>query len=257
MMELCFIVSLLVIQDCDRKISESDFNFNDKKFFSSIHNCVYFAVEMLWLQRNCFILLNLSALKLLSENDRIKKFNCNLKEFLVSAYTQKQSTEDMKRCRGLSKTSMQGKIRSTRSRKSEVHLCVLPNDEMIFLFYFFFVFFYTTFLLLAPVELINEHFSLSGNVSFQYETDNRENFTSDFSFHCFRKQRDLFYNILAIWEANHLVSGWIFSVGLGSKIRSLLSISSDPINLLHLARLFRNQLITSCCGENHQEVKLS
>ncbi|KAK6624932.1 hypothetical protein RUM44_011796 [Polyplax serrata] len=203
MMELCFIVSLLVIQDCDRKISESDFNFNDKKFFSSIHNCVYFAVEMLWLQRNCFILLNLSALKLLSENDRIKKFNCNLKEFLVSAYTQKQSTEDMKRCRGLSKTSMQG------------------------------------------------------NVSFQYETDNRENFTSDFSFHCFRKQRDLFYNILAIWEANHLVSGWIFSVGLGSKIRSLLSISSDPINLLHLARLFRNQLITSCCGENHQEEDLN
>lgn len=94
----------------------------------------------------------------------------------------------------------------------------------------------------------------AGNVSFQYETDNRENFTSDNSFHSFRKQRDLFYNILAVWEANHLSSGWVFSVGLGSKIRTLLSTSSDPINFLHLAKLFRNQLIISCCGENQSEV---
>lgn len=89
------------------------------------------------------------------------------------------------------------------------------------------------------------------NVCFKLDTDNRDNFPSDLTFHSFRKQRDLFYEILRIWELNHLQSGWSFSVGLGGKIKSLINLHRDPTNFVHFCRLFKEQLL-STCGKSHK-----
>lgn len=89
------------------------------------------------------------------------------------------------------------------------------------------------------------------NVYFNLDTDNRDNFPSDISFHSFRKQRDLFYEILRIWEMNHLQPGWSFSVGLGGKIKNLTNLVTDPTNFVYLCRLFKDQLLRTC-GKYHK-----
>lgn len=89
------------------------------------------------------------------------------------------------------------------------------------------------------------------NVYFNLDTDNRENFPTDSSFHSFRKQRDLYYEIFRIWEVNHLQHGWIYAVALGGKIRSLFNIVDEPTNFLHLCRLFKDQLLKTC-GKYHK-----
>ncbi|XP_030754792.1 codanin-1 [Sitophilus oryzae] len=84
------------------------------------------------------------------------------------------------------------------------------------------------------------------NVCFNIDTDNRDNFSDDKGFHAFRKQRDLFYEILRIWENNHLLPDWSYGMGLSGRIRTLFSLSTDPVSYIHLARLFKNQLLISC-----------
>ncbi|XP_068236414.1 codanin-1 isoform X2 [Palaemon carinicauda] len=91
-----------------------------------------------------------------------------------------------------------------------------------------------------------------GGVSFQSDTDNRQNFSCDQAFHVFRKQRDSFYEIIRIWEENHLTPGWSFNQTLGSRVRHLLSMRADPTNYAHFARLFQLQLLTMCRGEDVQ-----
>lgn len=91
----------------------------------------------------------------------------------------------------------------------------------------------------------------NNNVYFNLDTDNRENFPTDSSFHSFRKQRDLFYEIFRIWEVNHVQHGWIFAVALAGKIRSLFNIVDEPTNFLHLGRLFKDQLLKTC-GKYHK-----
>lgn len=56
--------------------------------------------------------------------------------------------------------------------------------------------------------------SADGNVSFQCETDNLENFTSHLNFTQFRKQRDGLYEILRKWEQCHNDPDWHFQVSL-------------------------------------------
>lgn len=99
------------------------------------------------------------------------------------------------------------------------------------------------------IELLDE--LKQTNVCFNLDTDNRDNFPSDVTFHSFRKQRDLFYEILRIWEINHLQPGWNFSVGLTGKIKSLLYLVTEPINFVHFCRLFKDQLL-STCGNYHK-----
>ncbi|XP_071519956.1 codanin-1 [Panulirus ornatus] len=95
-----------------------------------------------------------------------------------------------------------------------------------------------------------------GGVSFQTDTDNRNNFPSDQSFHIFRKQRDMFYEMLRIWEENHLTSGWTFGQAMGSRIRQLLSLRPNSTNFAHFARLFQSQLLTMCRGDdNHSHLQ--
>ncbi|KAL6431550.1 hypothetical protein ACFW04_007253 [Cataglyphis niger] len=91
------------------------------------------------------------------------------------------------------------------------------------------------------------------NVCFQIDTDNRENFSSGLAFHAFRKQRDAFYDILRIWEENHLVPGWVFQIALGGRIRSMLTMHNDSTNYYHIARLFKSQLLISCIQNGHQD----
>ncbi|XP_012235265.2 codanin-1 [Linepithema humile] len=91
------------------------------------------------------------------------------------------------------------------------------------------------------------------NVCFQSDTDNRENFPSSIAFQTFRKQRDAFYDILRIWEENHLVSGWVFQIALGGKIRNMLTMHNDSTNYYHIARLFKSQLLISCIQNKHQD----
>lgn len=87
---------------------------------------------------------------------------------------------------------------------------------------------------------------------FQIDTDNRENFSSGLAFQTFRKQRDAFYDILRIWEENHLVSGWVFQIALGGRIRSMLTMHNDSTNYYHIARLFKSQLLISCIQNGRQ-----
>ncbi|XP_015123289.1 codanin-1 [Diachasma alloeum] len=92
----------------------------------------------------------------------------------------------------------------------------------------------------------NDLRTVSSNVCFQMETDNRENFPSTIAFSKFRMQRDLFYESLKIWEDRHQAPNWCFSTALERKINSLLTLHDDAVNYYHLARLFKSQLLTSC-----------
>ena len=82
-----------------------------------------------------------------------------------------------------------------------------------------------------------------GNVSFQSDTDNRFNFASDRSFHVFRKQRDQFCEVWQIWKENNSSVDWKMSTSLQKMIQSLVDLKCDCVNYVHLARLFRSQLL--------------
>ncbi|XP_066428517.1 codanin-1 [Eleutherodactylus coqui] len=86
------------------------------------------------------------------------------------------------------------------------------------------------------------------SVSFQPETDNRSNFPSDRSFHIFKKQRDVFYELLREWEDCHEKTDWDFERGLGNKIRAMMFNLSVACNHSHFARLFQRQLVQMCKG---------
>uniref|UniRef100_A0A803W5U0 Codanin-1 C-terminal domain-containing protein n=1 Tax=Ficedula albicollis TaxID=59894 RepID=A0A803W5U0_FICAL len=86
------------------------------------------------------------------------------------------------------------------------------------------------------------------SVSFQPETDNRSNFPSDRAFQVFKKQRDIFYELLREWEDNHEKTVWDFERVLGSKIRAMMAHLSATCNHSRFARLFQKQLIQMCKG---------
>ncbi|XP_073466474.1 codanin-1 [Aquarana catesbeiana] len=86
------------------------------------------------------------------------------------------------------------------------------------------------------------------SVSFQPETDNRSNFPSDRSFHIFKKQRDVFYELLREWEDCHEKTDWDFERFLGNKIRAMMLNLSLASNHSHFARLFQKQLVQLCKG---------
>ncbi|XP_051677999.1 codanin-1 isoform X3 [Oryctolagus cuniculus] len=83
-------------------------------------------------------------------------------------------------------------------------------------------------------------------VSFQPETDNRANFSSDRAFHTFKKQRDVFYEVLREWEDHHEEPGWDFEKGLGSRIRAMMGQLSAACSHSHFVRLFQKQLLQMC-----------
>ncbi|XP_047467930.1 codanin-1 [Mugil cephalus] len=86
------------------------------------------------------------------------------------------------------------------------------------------------------------------SVPFQPATDNRSNFGSDKAFHTFKKQRDIFYEVLREWEDFHKEPGWNFDSALGSRIRGMMSQLTLAGNHSHFSRLFLKQLIQMCKG---------
>ncbi|XP_065538790.1 codanin-1 isoform X3 [Lathamus discolor] len=195
-LELFFVLQLLTSKgtstaedgDSDLEVNERSEDASGRQHFQSVHNCVYFAVQVLDYQYEIISRLEKGMLKLLAENERIASFSPSLHERLRQAY---------------------------ESSTAKVSL-LLPCSVQ--------------------------------SVSFQPETDNRSNFPSDRAFHIFKKQRDIFYELLREWEDNHEKTGWDFERVLGNKIRAMMSHLSATCNHSHFARLFQKQLIQMCKG---------
>ncbi|XP_030070215.1 codanin-1 [Microcaecilia unicolor] len=192
-LELFFILQLLTSRGVSTKDGEDNHEFLkgcedaiERQYFRSVHNCVYFAVQVLDYHFEIISHLEKGTLKLLAENERITAFSSGLHERLMRAY--ESST--------------------------------------------------------AKVSLLLPSFVQS--VSFQPETDNRSNFPNDKAFHIFKKQRDIFYELLREWEDHHEQPGWDFERGLGNRIRAMMAQLSPASNHSHFARLFRKQLIQMC-----------
>uniref|UniRef100_A0A663E6Q2 Codanin-1 C-terminal domain-containing protein n=1 Tax=Aquila chrysaetos chrysaetos TaxID=223781 RepID=A0A663E6Q2_AQUCH len=193
-LELFFVLQLLTskgtstAEDGDSDLEVNERNASGRQHFRSVHNCVYFAVQVLDYQYEIISHLEKGMLKLLAENERIASFSPTLHERLRQAY---------------------------ESSTAKVSL-LLPCSVQ--------------------------------SVSFQPETDNRSNFPSDRAFHIFKKQRDIFYELLREWEDNHEKTGWDFERVLGNKIRAMMAHLSATCNHSHFARLFQKQLIQMCKG---------
>ncbi|KFQ46259.1 Codanin-1, partial [Nestor notabilis] len=193
-LELFFVLQLLTSKgtstaedgDSDLETNERTKDASGRQHFQSVHNCVYFAVQVLDYQYEIISRLEKGMLKLLAENERIASFSPSLHERLRQAY---------------------------ESSTAKVSL-LLPCSVQ--------------------------------SVSFQPETDNRSNFPSDRAFHIFKKQRDIFYELLREWEDNHEKTGWVRV--LGNKIRAMMAHLSATCNHSHFARLFQKQLIQMCKG---------
>ncbi|XP_070613852.1 codanin-1 isoform X1 [Erythrolamprus reginae] len=194
--ELFFVLQLLTAKGTsfaeDREsgmgFMEQNTDLIERQHFHSIHNCVYFAVQVLDYQFEIVSHLEKGTLKLLAENDRIASFSLGLHERLTAAY---------------------------ENTTAKVSLW-LPSCVQ--------------------------------SVSFQPETDNRSNFSSDKAFHIFKKQRDIFYELLREWEDNFEKTGWDFEKCLGDRIRIMMAHLSAACNYNHFARLFQKQLLQMCKG---------
>ncbi|KAJ8340940.1 hypothetical protein SKAU_G00332310 [Synaphobranchus kaupii] len=86
------------------------------------------------------------------------------------------------------------------------------------------------------------------SVPFQPATDNRSNFSSDRAFHTFKKQRDIFYELLREWDDSHREPGWDFERALGGRVRGMVGQLTTAGNHAHFARLFQKQLVRMCKG---------
>uniref|UniRef100_A0A8C0IUA6 Codanin-1 C-terminal domain-containing protein n=1 Tax=Chelonoidis abingdonii TaxID=106734 RepID=A0A8C0IUA6_CHEAB len=183
-LELFFVLQLLT----SKGTTSSEDDAVERQHFQNVHNCVYFAVQVLDCQFEIISYLERGTLKLLAENERIASFSPGLHARLMKAY---------------------------ESSTAKVSL-LLPSSVQ--------------------------------SVSFQPETDNRSNFPSDRAFHIFKKQRDIFYELLREWEDNHEKPGWDFERVLGNRIRAMMNHLTAACNHSHFARLFQKQLIQMCKG---------
>nr|XP_058913111.1 codanin-1 isoform X4 [Kogia breviceps] len=163
-LELFFVLQLLTARrmlaakDSDLEPSPGAVDSLESPLFQSVHDCVFFAVQVLEHQFHILSHLDKGTLKLLAENERLLCFSPVLQGHLRDAY--------------------EGSV-------AKVSLAMPPSAQA---------------------------------VSFQPETDNRANFSSDRAFHTFKKQRDVFYEVLREWEDRHEEPGWDFEKGLGSRI---------------------------------------
>lgn len=153
------------------------------------HNCIYFVMHVLKLQKSSLSLLDAMTIRVILDNERFQAISPDLNEF----------------------------FKLTLQQKLQLNIEKAANK------------------------------SFSNNIVFyQQETDNLDNFPSSKEFQAFRKQRDMFYEVLRTWEAKHLDPTWDFKRGMEMKIRSLITLLDHPINMAHLARLFTAQIIVSC-----------
>ncbi|XP_035303024.1 codanin-1 isoform X8 [Cricetulus griseus] len=229
-LELFFVLQLLTARrmvatkDGDLESSQGALDSLETPLFQSIHDCVFFAVQVLEHQFQVLSYLDKGTLKLLAENERLLCFSPALQGRLRAAY--------------------EGSV-------AKVSLVIPPSAQA---------------------------------VSFQPETDNRANFSSDRAFHTFKKQRpeslslanhlrvnfpcpqmpmmcccwvcnipscrelwrDVFYEVLREWEDHHEEPSWDFEKGLGSRIRAMMDQLSAACSHSHFVRLFQKQLLQMC-----------
>uniref|UniRef100_A0A452FUA3 Codanin 1 n=1 Tax=Capra hircus TaxID=9925 RepID=A0A452FUA3_CAPHI len=191
-LELFFVLQLLTARrmvaakDSDLEPTPGAVDSLESPLFQSVHDCVFFAVQVLEHQFHVLSHLDKGTLKLLAENERLLCFSPALQGRLRAAY--------------------EGSV-------AKVSLAMPPSAQA---------------------------------VSFQPETDNRANFSSDRAFHTFKKQRDVFYEVLREWEDRHEEPGWDFEKGLGSRIRAMMGQLSAACSHSHFVRLFQKQLLQMC-----------
>ncbi|XP_032712604.1 codanin-1 isoform X1 [Lontra canadensis] len=191
-LELFFVLQLLTARrmvatkDGDLEPSPGAPDSLESPLFQSVHDCVFFAVQVLERQFQVLSYLDKGTLKLLAENERLLCFSPALQGRLRAAY--------------------EGSV-------AKVSLAMPPSAQA---------------------------------VSFQPETDNRANFSSDRAFHTFKKQRDVFFEVLREWEDRHEEPGWDFEKGLGSRIRAMMGQLSAACSHSHFVRLFQKQLLQMC-----------
>ncbi|KAJ8289625.1 hypothetical protein GJAV_G00003470 [Gymnothorax javanicus] len=157
-------------------------------YFRSLHNCVYFAIQVLENQFELVSHLDRCTLRLLAENERVGCFAPSLRDRFARA---------------------QG------SSSAKVSPSASPFIQ---------------------------------SVPFQPATDNRSNFSSDRAFHIFKKQRDIFYELLREWEDCHREPSWDFERALGYRVRGMVCQLTSVGNHAHFARLFQKQLVQMCKG---------
>uniref|UniRef100_A0A452U2T5 Codanin 1 n=1 Tax=Ursus maritimus TaxID=29073 RepID=A0A452U2T5_URSMA len=191
-LELFFVLQLLTARrmvttkDSDLEPTPGAPDSLESPLFQSVHDCVFFAVQVLEHQFRVLSYLDKGTLKLLAENERLLCFSPALQGRLRAAY--------------------EGSV-------AKVSLAMPPSAQA---------------------------------VSFQPETDNRANFSSDRAFHTFKKQRDVFFEVLREWEDRHEEPGWDFEKGLGSRIRAMMGQLSAACSHSHFVRLFQKQLLQMC-----------
>ncbi|XP_058594016.1 codanin-1 isoform X5 [Neofelis nebulosa] len=191
-LELFFVLQLLTARrmvatkDSDLEPLPGALDSLESPLFQSVHDCVFFAVQVLEHQFQVLSYLDKGTLKLLAENERLLCFSPALQGRLRAAY--------------------EGSV-------AKVSLVMPPSAQA---------------------------------VSFQPETDNRANFSSDRAFHTFKKQRDVFFEVLREWEDRHEEPGWDFEKGLGSRIRAMMGQLSAACSHSHFVRLFQKQLLQMC-----------
>ncbi|XP_045627593.1 codanin-1 isoform X3 [Ursus americanus] len=191
-LELFFVLQLLTARrmvttkDSDLEPTPGAPDSLEGPLFQSVHDCVFFAVQVLEHQFRVLSYLDKGTLKLLAENERLLCFSPALQGRLRAAY--------------------EGSV-------AKVSLAMPPSAQA---------------------------------VSFQPETDNRANFSSDRAFHTFKKQRDVFFEVLREWEDRHEEPGWDFEKGLGSRIRAMMGQLSAACSHSHFVRLFQKQLLQMC-----------
>ncbi|XP_054421502.1 codanin-1 isoform X2 [Pteronotus mesoamericanus] len=191
-LELFFVLQLLTARrmvatkNSEPEPSPGTLDSLESPLFQTVHDCVFFAVQVLEHQFQVLSYLDKGTLKLLAENERLLCFSPALQGRLRAAY--------------------EGSV-------AKVSLTMPPSVQA---------------------------------VSFQPETDNRANFSSDRAFHTFKKQRDVFYEVLREWEDRHEEPGWDFEKGLGSRIRAMMGQLSAACSHSHFVRLFQKQLLQMC-----------
>ncbi|XP_015909728.1 codanin-1 [Parasteatoda tepidariorum] len=177
--ELYFLLELVT-----SRVSIEENPLNKGDIFTTVHNCVYFAVSVL--VRHCYLLQMLDKATLISLEGipYLIKFSPQLANYLQLCFTSRQDVSPL-----------------------------LP--------------------------------SLTG-VPFQVEDDSKANFPDEYTFVCFKRQRDLFYEMLRNWHENTTSADTKFQFIFLKKARELISLNPSSINMFHLAKLIQSQLVASC-----------
>ena len=218
--ELYIMLELLTVQE---RSSKSTTNQTNKMYLNNVHNCVYFACEVLLQEAGLLENLNKVTLDLLSDIPRIDLFSPTLNMTLSEARKRKQASS---RSRRQSSNTFLESVRFMPETDSNTNFATDRDFQVRLFLKFIRVNKVTVTSILVLILTI---------------------FLQDF-----KKQRDLFYEILRTWQGTSDQSdafGRSFQDRFGDSVARLVSMNCNPVNLHHLARLVRDQMVNSCLSE--------